>query len=93
MFRHIVLIQFYDHVPEESRAEAIQMLRALGDLPEAREYRVGVQIRPARQYHLAEVAAFESEEAFEAFRAHPAHQAVFSVMRKIADWETVDFID
>ena len=95
-FAHVVLISFYDGVPQERRATLLRRLEEMGDACGGED--AGVEYWKAtwnldqrKAYHILQFAIFSDEHKFQEFRAHPAHMAFSNELREIADWVVGDF--
>lgn len=93
MIRHILLFKFNEGVPEATRQEAAERLRALGELcPTIGHWSVGVNIaKSPSAYDMAEVADYADADALQTYKDHPAHKEFSAFIGGIASWALVDF--
>lgn len=77
MFRHVVLLRFVPESTADQHAAVVEALRALpGQIPELRDYRVGLDAGLApTNFDLAVVADVDSPADYVVYRDHEAHQA------------------
>jgi hypothetical protein len=94
MIQHVVLINFRHGVPEHTRHECADRLRALAELvPGLGNWRVGANRSTlARAWDLGVTGEFASIEDMLAYRAHPAHRAAQAFVDDYAaDTVGIDF--
>jgi hypothetical protein len=92
---HVVLTNFYPHVPQQTREAMREKMAALGTACGGSGagilyWRADWNLDRRKNYHLMEFGIFADEAALECFRAHPAHVAFGNEMRRIADWVVGD---
>lgn len=86
-----MLFRVRDEVADPELLAAMRLLRALGQVADAVEWRVERSLDARKGRIIVQDATFASSKEFEAFRALEAHQAAGKKMSEIADWLVGDF--
>lgn len=95
VFVHLVMVSFWESVPQETRERKLADYRALGDACGGRAagilyWDAGWNRDQRKGYHLIEFGIFSDADAFQRFRAHPVHAVFAAEMSQLADWVVGD---
>lgn len=91
-YHHIVLFRIHDDVSDDRVAEALEMLKGLGEGHNGLlSWVVNLSIDKRKGRIIIEEALFISEEAYQTFRTSPHHIKAGEIMQQIADWWVGDY--
>jgi heme-degrading monooxygenase HmoA len=88
-FHHVVLFRLNDGVDPEHARSVVDSGRPTSGLV---SWEVQRSIDERKGAVIAEVAVFESAEAFHIWRESPLHRAVAAQVREFADWLVADWV-
>jgi heme-degrading monooxygenase HmoA len=87
-FHHVVLFRLHDGADADA---ALAVLKAAEPTSGLVSWQVERSIDERRGTVLAEIAVFESADAFRAWRDSDLHHAAAAHMRDVADWLVADW--
>lgn len=93
MFRHIVLFQIYEDVPDGSMTAALAALNELANFPGLIDWRVELSLDQRKGRIVVLNACFASERVFQSYRRDPRHTKAAVELSQISDWWTADYYE
>lgn len=88
---HTVMFHFHEQVSREEIATAVDMCRALKNLPGVLAWTVQKSLDNRKGCTVLELGLFENGKALLEFRNHPDHKEFTEYVKNYADWNIVDF--
>lgn len=88
---HTVMFNFHRHMSHDEIATAVDMCRALKNLPGVLAWTVQKSLDNRKGCTVLELGLFENGKALIEFRNHPSHIEFTEYVKNYADWNIVDF--
>lgn len=89
--RHIILFKLHPNVDENTKSEAIKILKNLSNHKGIIEWEIKESLDKRKGVVIAETGLFSDMESFENYKKSEKHIAAGEFMGKISDWFVADY--